>query len=262
MTDVTPEDLTACAGLVERGDPDRFLAAMAAPPGARDVLFPLYAFNVEVSRAPWVTQEPTIAEMRLQWWRDALDEIAQGGTPRRHEVVTPLASLLDDPACAVLDRLVLARRWDIYRDPFEDAAAFDSFLDDTAGGLMWVAGRALGAPAGAEPALRNLGYAQGLAAWFRAIPALEAAGRVPLVDGRAEAVAALAEAGLARLEKGRKGQGALPRRARAAVLPAWQAAPVLRTVARDPRRVADGLTELSPGGAKLRLILAAARGRI
>jgi len=66
------DDLVACAKLVERGDPLRFRTVMAAPLHARRVLFPLYAFNVEVSRAPWVTQEPMIAEMRLQWWRDAL----------------------------------------------------------------------------------------------------------------------------------------------------------------------------------------------
>ncbi|MFD1511088.1 squalene/phytoene synthase family protein [Lacimonas salitolerans] len=256
------DDLTACAQTVEQGDPDRFLAAMAAPPDAREVLFPLYALNVEVARAPWVTQEPMIAEMRLQWWRDALDEIAQGTTPRRHQVVTPLAGLLDDPACAVLDRLVLARRWDIHKDPFADAAAFDAFLDDTAGGLIWVAARALGAPDAAEPALRDIGYAQGLAAWFRAIPALEQTGRMPLVDGRPQAVADLARHGLARLERGRAGQGAVPPKARPAVLPAWSAAAVLKRVARDPGLVAQGKADISPGGARLRLMLAAARGRI
>ncbi|SDN33836.1 Phytoene/squalene synthetase [Lutimaribacter pacificus] len=259
---MTSDDLNACAGLVRRGDPDRFLAAMAAPPAARDVLFPLYAFNVEVSRAPWVTQEPAIAEMRLQWWRDALDEIARGDTPRRHEVVTPLSGVLDDPACAVLDRLILARRWDIYRDPFADADAFDTFLDETAGGLMWVAARALGAPDTAEAAIRDIGHAQGLAAWFRAIPALEAAGRVPLVDGRAAAVADLARQGLERLARGRRAQPALPRDARAALLPAWKAGPVLRAVLRDPGRVQGGAAELSGAGARLRLIWAAARGRV
>ena len=58
-------DLMACAELVQRADPDRFMAAMAAPVAARRVLFPLYALNVEIARAPWVTQEAMIAEMRL-----------------------------------------------------------------------------------------------------------------------------------------------------------------------------------------------------
>src|SRR5210317_942930 len=102
-------DVLACAAIVEKGDPERFAAAMASPVEARRVLFPLYAFNVEVSRAPWVTQEPMIAEMRLQWWRDALEEIAQSRPARRHEVVTPLSRILDPETAQRLDRLVAAR---------------------------------------------------------------------------------------------------------------------------------------------------------
>ena len=115
----------ACAGIVERGDPERFLAIMAAPVPARRVLFPIIAFNVEVARAPWVTQEPMIAEMRLQWWRDALDEIAEGKEVRKHAVTTPLAEVLTPHQARELDRLVAARRWDVYSAPFEDAAHFE-----------------------------------------------------------------------------------------------------------------------------------------
>ena len=257
---VSHDDIAACAGLVHRGDPLRFRAAMAAPVAARAVLFPLYALNVEVSRAPWVTAEPMIAEMRLQWWRDALDEVAAGQGARRHEVVTPLARVLDDPACALLDRLILARRWDIYRDPFEDGAAFDQFIEDTAAGLMWVAARALGAPATAEPALRDIGYGQGVAAWLQAIPALERAGRKPLVDGRPKAVAALAQNGLARLARGR---AAVPRdpAVAAAILPSWDSARVLQMAAAQPARVADGALACGAAGSALRLLLCRLRGR-
>ena len=129
-------DLNACAALVERGDPARFLAVMAAPVQAREVLFVLFAFNLEVARAPWVTQQPMIAEMRLQWWCDALDEIAFQKVVRRHEVVTPLATLIDSHAAALLRELVTARRWDIYDDPFEDAAQFERYIDYTSGHLL------------------------------------------------------------------------------------------------------------------------------
>ena len=106
-------DLTACAALVERADPWRFRAAMAAPVAARRVLFPLYAFNVEVARAPWVTQEAMIAEMRLQWWRDVCTEIADGQQVRCHEVATPLSEAITAEDAQLLDELVAARRWDI-----------------------------------------------------------------------------------------------------------------------------------------------------
>lgn len=252
-------DLTACADLVRRADPDRFMAAMAAPVAARAVLFPVYAFNVEVARAPWVTQEPMIAEMRLQWWADALDEIAAGGLVRRHEVVTPLAHVLDAPGAALLAGLVEARRWDIARDPFEDAAQFTQYIETTSGNLMQAAVRALG-PAAPEVA-RDAGYALGLANWFRAIPALEAAGRKPLVDGRPEAVQALAKDGLVRLRRARRARGQVSHTAGAAFLPLWMAGPLLRQAARDPRAVAEGRLAVAPARARLSLMVRALSGR-
>lgn len=225
--------LQACAEIVQRGDPDRFLSAMAARPASREKLFAIYAFNVEVARAPWVTQEPMIAEMRLQWWRDALEEIAKGGDVRRHEVVTPLAEVLDAEGCDILDRAVQARRWDIYKEPFQDAGHFDEYLDATAGGLMWTACRALGAQAAHQQEVRNLGYANGLANWFLAIPKLEEAGRIPLLDGRPVAVRALAERGLL----GLAGLPSFPKTLRAATLSAWRAKALLQKVARDPECV-------------------------
>jgi len=254
-------DLNGCAALVEQGDPDRFMAVMAAPVEVRKVLFPLYAFNVEIARAPWVTQETMIAEMRLQWWRDALEEIAAGGPVRRHEVVTPLADVLDRNAALLLDEAVVARRWDIYRDPFEDEAAFATHLDRTSGHLLWVAARVLGAGAGAEVPVRQAAWASGLAAWLRAIPVFEAAGRRPLVDGRPEAVQALAEEGLRRLKDARRGRLSILRPARPAMLAVWQAGAILKQAKAAPERVANGTLGLSDASSKLSLMAASLTGR-
>ena len=250
--------LEACAAIVERGDPDRFLAVMAARPEARARLWPIYALNVEVSRAPWVTKEPMIAEMRLQWWRDALDEIADGREVRRHEVTTLLAQVLDAEGARALDAAVAARVRDAHAEPFEDEAALDGYLEDTAGTLLWVAARAVGAREG-EGAARDAGYAQGLANWLRAIPALEALGRRPLVDGRPEAVAALARRGLERLARARR--AGVPRQARPAMLAVWRAGPVLRRAAAEPRRVAEGTLEGSEFARRGSLLTRATTGR-
>lgn len=254
--------LEACAALVERGDPDRFAATMAAAPPARAALWPLYAFNLEVARAPWVTEEPMIAEMRLQWWRDAVADIATGAAVRSHEVVTPLAQLVRDRALpvALLDALAAARQWDIYRAAFADGPAFVAHLDATAGHLMWLAALALGAPAAAEPVVRDIAFAQGLANWLRAVPALEARGRLPLVDGRAGAVKALAETGLARLAQARA-RRALLGQAGAALLPGWQAGPLLRQVVADPMVVAEGRMATSEFARRGGLVWQAMTGR-
>ncbi|WP_425090435.1 squalene/phytoene synthase family protein [Tropicimonas sp. S265A] len=254
--------LAACAGLVARADPDRFLAAMAAPVAARETLFPIYALNVEVSRAPWVTQEAMIAEMRLQWWRDALEELAQGKRPRAHEVVGPLAQALGEGTdWGALDRFVAARRWDIYRDPFEDDAHFERYLQDTAGTLMWVSAQALGAAEASEAAVRGFGWAVGLANYLRAVPALEERGRIPLLDGRPTALVALAETGLARLSDARDAAGPIPARARAALRAGWLAGPILKQVRAEPGRVAEGALGVSEFARRARLMALSATGR-
>ena len=244
--------LEACAEIVQRGDPDRFAAIMAAPTAARARLFPLYAFNLEVARAPWVSKEPMIGEMRLQWWRDVVAEPAL----RAHEVAGPFHALIQEAALplGVIDRLIEARIHDVYGEPFADGAAFDAYLDDTAGGLMWLAAKACGGTD--ESAARALGWAMGLANYLRAVPELKARGRQPLPDGRAEAVQALAKDGLQRLAMAK---GRVPV---APALAAWQALGLLRQVVANPAVVANaamGLSEFSRRGG---LLWAAFTGRV
>ncbi|MEW2916342.1 squalene/phytoene synthase family protein [Ruegeria sp. ANG10] len=253
------DDVKACAALVHRADPDRFMAVMAAPVAVRPKLFPLYALNVEVARAPWVTQETMIAEMRLQWWRDALQEIAEGKAVRRHEVVTPLSQVLSPDLAAMLDEYVAVRRWDIYRDPFEDEGHFDAYINQSTGSLMVAAAQALGEAD--EAVLRDFGYGVGVANWFRAIPDLEARGRIPLLDGTPEGVRALAQKALGRLQRARSNGAGISADARPALCAGWQAEWVLRQVVARPNRVAAG--DLAQGEIRRRasLMWSVASGR-
>ena len=170
-----------------------------------------------------------IAEMRLQWWRDTVEALGGPGPVRAHEVVAPLAEVMRSRhlSLAVMDRLIEARRWDIYREPFEDRAAFDAYLEDTGAGLMWLAAAALGAPPEAEPVARAAGWAAGLAAFLRAVPELEARGPRPLVDGRTEAVAALAQRGLERLSRARAARSQVAADIWPALLAGWQTQMIL-----------------------------------
>ena len=56
-----------------------------------------------------------------------LGEIAASADIRRHEIVTPLSEQLTLAQAQELQRLVEARRWDIYRDPFESEDAFEVY---------------------------------------------------------------------------------------------------------------------------------------
>ena len=248
----------ACAVLVERADPLRFRATMAAPVPARQILFPLYAFNVEVARAPWVTQETMIAEMRLQWWRDALEEIAEGRTVRRHEVTNALAGVLDAEGARCLDGLIAARRWDVYKDPFEDQAHFDDYINATSGHLMWTVARLLGDAA--EATVRNFAYGVGVASIFQAIPALGAQGRSPLIDGSNAGVTQLANAGITRMNTAAKARRSVSKLAGAGLVAGYHARPVLQKVSNNPALVAQDGLDTNPARDSLRFLNVSLRG--
>ncbi|WGH78534.1 squalene/phytoene synthase family protein [Jannaschia ovalis] len=258
MTETAPgssDDIAACADLVRRGDPARFRAVMAAPVRLRAMLFPLYAFNIEVARAPWVTSEPMIAQMRLQWWREALDEIAAGGKVRRHEVVTPLAAVVDRRAAQDLDDMIVARHDDIEGLRIADPADLTRYLDRTAGTLLWSAARLAGAEDAA--AVRDGGLAHGIASWLLAAPDLAKRGRAPLPPGPPEdRVRDLAEAGLAALARFREARP--PKAARGVFLVLSDVGPILRAFRDRPGDQPD----LSDAGSRWRLMRAAVTGRV
>lgn len=253
--------LQACADLVAKADPDRFAAAMAAPVEARKVLFPLYAFNAEVTKAAWIASEPMIGEMRLQWWRDTLDEIAQGRPVRKHEVATPLGEAIMPEAAATLDKLVQARRWDLYKDPFEGEEHLLEYLEATGGALMWAGAQTLGADSSdAKEVVHGYGQAAAFVRFMAAVPELEALGRVPLLDGRASGVGLLAEKIWELRPLKAAVQRHVPKAARPALLEGWQTHALLARVMKTPGIVAQGGVKLSEFEKRARLIKASLTG--
>lgn len=233
------EDKTACARLVERGDPLRFTATMAAPVSLKGRLFALYAFNLEVARAPWVSAKPAIGAMRLQWWRDSLDDIARGALIRRHKIVLPLAQYLSPGDVERLDALIVARHRNLDPTPFSDDADLKAYLKATSGQLMVVASRLLGEGVDAKAA--EAGFAMGVASFLAAIPALRARGRQPLAEDT-QRVRDLALSGLAALN----GVGVIKSPVRAAFLSLWQTRRLLREACAHPERVHQGGLSRAP----------------
>lgn len=232
---------------------------MTAPPELRGNLFVLYAFNLEVARAPWVSAEPMIAEMRLQFWRDVLDEISEGKQARAHEVAEPLSVLVRDRDLPVdlMHKMIDARLWDIGRDPFDSEDAFATHINETSGNLMKLSVRCLGPEA--DDVAANIGYAAGIANWFVAIPALEAANRVPLVDGRPDAIRNLAKEAMARLIAAKS--VTLPKHALPALRSGWLTGAILKTAISDPKRVASGSLYPSEFRRRMSLMLKSMVGR-
>ena len=253
-------NMDAIIEIVRKRDSDRFMSVMAAPPDLRGRLFTLYAFNVEVVRAPWASHEEMIAEMRVQFWRDVIAAIGEGGVAARHDLVGELRGLIEGHGLPItlFDEMAAARRWDIYRDPFVDTAQFERYIDHTSGHLLWLAARLVGANDVAESAVRDYAYGVGVANWLRAVPDLMARGRLPLIDPDDAAVSALASEALLRMDRADR-QVLKP--AASALRSGWQARGVLKRAMRDPVRVHEG--RLAPSEFRRRgaLLLKSMMGR-
>ena len=229
-----------CEQVVREADKDRFLATLFAPANRRPALMALYAFNAEVARVRDAIRDSMAGEVRLQWWRDALERPGSGDA-RANPVA---AALLDTvirfrmPVAELLD-LIEARSFDLYDDPMPTVAALDAYVDKTSSTLIGLACRLLDPQAELPAAIRHAGRAYALAGLLRTFPVHAARGQlyVPLellerhgapaediLAGRAtpEIIAALADLrGIARahLDAYQQASATLPANLVSALLP-------------------------------------------
>jgi len=85
-----PDDLDS---QVRRFDEDRWLASRFASPELRARLIAIYALNHEIARAGEVVSTPQLADIRLAWWRDAIDEIYAAKPARAHPALAAFAGV-------------------------------------------------------------------------------------------------------------------------------------------------------------------------
>lgn len=175
------ESMAACLDTVRRLDHDRFLTALLAPAEKRARLIALYAFNSEIARIRETVSEPMLGQIRLQWWREAIEGIAQGEV-RGQEAAVALAETWTREEFPADDLIALidARERDLDETPFEDMTALETYAEVTSSRLMDLAALALGGNRNASEAIRLAGIAYALTGLLRALPAHAAQGRLYL----------------------------------------------------------------------------------
>ncbi len=158
----------------------------------RPYLYALYAFNHEVARVAESVREPMLGAIRLEWWRETVEDAAKGA-PRNHDVARGLAALFAERQMplASLEAIIAARAFDSSAEHFPDFAALETYLDATGGGLMRLAARILGGDPSSD--------ARGGAGLWSGRPAALAA--VP--QSAAQALSAAGSAGRPRPDAGR-----------------------------------------------------------
>jgi phytoene synthase len=162
-----------CEQIVRDGDPDRYWATLFAPADKRPYLYALYAFNFEIARVRESVREAMVGEIRLQWWRDALQGEARGDVR-----ANPVAAALDDtvvkfrlPRQALVD-LIDARVFDLYEDPMPTLNDLEGYCGETSSSLIRLATLILaeGRDPGGSDAAGHAGVAYAIAGLLRAFP--------------------------------------------------------------------------------------------
>jgi NADH dehydrogenase [ubiquinone] 1 alpha subcomplex assembly factor 6 len=221
----------------------------------RAALFALYAFDHEIAKVRHVVSQPMAGLIRLQWWRETLDEIALDEPARAHHVAEALKRVASDFVLP-LDRLqaaIDARERELEPEPPPSLEDLERHLEATSAGITLAALEILGVSSvRALEVGRRAGLAWGLADTVRSIGADAGRGLVRLPDsamrhhgvtvetvvrgvasdGLAELVREIAGRVRSHLRAARKDRGAVPRPALPALWPARLAEDYLKRLAR------------------------------
>lgn len=174
MSDDAPADaaLSEADKGLRAADPERWRTTLFARGSSRARLVAIYAFNLEIARVRESVSEPMLGQIRLQWWREALDEIESGKAPRKHPIVEAVAATR--PELSPLREAIDARERDLDDAPFAELTEMESYARGVGGTISRAA---FGA---AHPAAEKIGTAYALAGLLRALPFFARQRRTPL----------------------------------------------------------------------------------
>ena len=255
----------ACeAALRGGGDADRdaWLASLFVPQPARAHVQALYAFSREIARVPEIVSQPTLGEIRMQWWVEALEGVraAEASSNPIAAALLDTVSRFDLPAPALV-ALVDARRFDLYADPMPSLNDLEGYCGETQASLMRLASIVIagGRDPGGADAAGHAGAALGIARILADLPVHAARGQcfIPAdvlarhgalpqavaaglpSPALASALAEMREIARRHARAAREAAARMEQGARAAILPAALVEPLLAAMERrgfDPFR--------------------------
>ncbi|KAI9345644.1 isoprenoid synthase domain-containing protein [Obelidium mucronatum] len=167
------------AASVRAADFEGYLATLFAPSHARDAIFAVRAFNVEVAHVRDAVRkgdmQNVIAGQRYKFWRDLVDGV-YGGRPINHPVATALsAAILDAPLSKqFLHRIISARESDFHAgSSYPSVEALEKYAEQSQSSLLYLQLEACGVQDfKVDHISSHIGKAIGLTTVIRSTPIL------------------------------------------------------------------------------------------
>ena len=177
---LTAQDIY-CRDLARAKDWERYLVSLFAPATDRTSLWAICAFNHEIAKIRETVSETMLGEIRLQWWREAIEGI-YAGTPQEHQIVLALTDAVEgrNLPCDLFDALIDARAKDLKDVPFTTVADYMDYLEQSSAPLHLLALRCLAVEQdAASECATKVGTAYALVGILRSAPFFFRQNRIP-----------------------------------------------------------------------------------
>ncbi|XP_053324237.1 NADH dehydrogenase (ubiquinone) complex I, assembly factor 6 [Spea bombifrons] len=161
-----------CLELVRKRDYEGFLCTLLLPPESQSSVFALRAFNVELSQVKDSVSQRDLGVMRMQFWRDAVDEIYSGNPPH-HPVAAELSKAVQKHKLTKrwLARIIDEREKNLNDRPYRSLTELETYAENTQSSLLYLTLETLGVKdIHADHAASHIGKAQGIITCLRAVP--------------------------------------------------------------------------------------------
>jgi len=130
-----------------QSDYDSFLIRNFVPKSKRDAYDAFRALNLELVRLPELVSNPTIGQLRMQFWRDAINNTFAGRPPKEpimillHHVLSRLAETSPESSHSSIKfwllRMIGTREKHMDNRPFTSLSALEDYAENTYSTIMY-----------------------------------------------------------------------------------------------------------------------------
>ncbi|XP_050827181.1 NADH dehydrogenase (ubiquinone) complex I, assembly factor 6 isoform X3 [Serinus canaria] len=161
-----------CAELVRKRDYEGFLCSLLLPVESRTSAFALRAFNVELAQIKDSITQKTTGLMRMQFWRDAVEDIYSDNPPHQ-PVATELWRAVKRHNLTKMwfMKIIDEREKNLDDRPYRNIQELETYAENTQSALLYLTLETLGVrDIHADHAASHIGKAQGIVTCLRATP--------------------------------------------------------------------------------------------
>ncbi|GIY09141.1 NADH dehydrogenase complex I, assembly factor 6 [Caerostris extrusa] len=168
-----------CQSAVRKYDYENYLCTLLLQEPVKSAAFVIRAFNVEIAQVRDSVSTSSIGEMRMKFWKDALERTFAGNPPEQ-PVTQELAKIIrnNELSKSWFLRLITSRELLLHDKPFVTVKELENYCDQAVVSVYYLILQASGtSDVHCDHAANHIGKSQGICNFLRGIPFNASKGR-------------------------------------------------------------------------------------